>query len=141
MKKYFIVRCKCGHVGKNKYILIDFPVCAYSGSEAAFKVRYMPRVKHNKKYAIVSVTKVSFKEYIIQREINDNDPYLKSHSKQEQNLKCTNLYKRINYRTDNSKIKSKEEIKEERDKKISMILNKQNETSKFYSLSNIDCCL
>ena len=39
MKKYYKVYAKCGHVGRNSYILKWFYVKAESGSEAAKKVR------------------------------------------------------------------------------------------------------
>ena len=45
MKKFYIVTAKCGHVGKSKYILINFPVIAEDGREAAKIARQIPRDK------------------------------------------------------------------------------------------------
>ena len=93
-KKYFMVIAKCGHVGKKNYIPIKFAVVAESGKEAAKKVRQFPRVKHNHKDAILDVRCITLEEFLEIKEINDNDPYLKCHSRQEQNL-IVNLAERM----------------------------------------------
>ena len=93
-KKYFMVIAKCGHVGKKNYITIKFAVVAESGKEAAKKVRQFPRVKHNHKDAILDVRCITLEEFLEIKEINDNDPYLKCHSRQEQNL-IVNLAERM----------------------------------------------
>ena len=85
-KKYFMVIAKCGHVGRKNYIPIKFAVVAESGKDAAKKVRQFPRVKHNHKDAILDVRCITLEEFLEIKEINDKDPYLKCHSKQEQNL-------------------------------------------------------
>lgn len=85
-EKYFMVIAKCGHVGRKKYIPVKFTVVAESGKEAAKKVRQFPRVKHNHKDAILDVRCIKLEEFLEIKEINENDPYLKCHSKQEQNL-------------------------------------------------------
>ena len=93
-KKYFMVIAKCGHVGKKNYIPVKFAVVAESGKEAAKKVRQFPRVKHDHKDAILDVRCITLEEFLEIKEINDNDPYLKSHSRQEQNL-IVNLDERM----------------------------------------------
>lgn len=60
---YFKVKAKCGHVGRNNYIEKFFYVVAGSGKEAAYSVRFLPRVKHDRKDAILSVEKISKEEY------------------------------------------------------------------------------
>ena len=85
-EKYFMVIAKCGHVGKKNYIPVKFAVVAESGKEAAKKVRQFPRVKHDHKDAILDVRCITLEEFLEIREMNENDPYLKCHSKQEQNL-------------------------------------------------------
>lgn len=52
---YYKVRAKCGHVGRNNYIIKPFFVKANDGKEAAKIVRNTPRVKHDHKYAIIDV--------------------------------------------------------------------------------------
>ena len=51
MNSCFAVICKCGHVGRNNYILITFPVIANSKKEAARIARSIPRCKHHHNYA------------------------------------------------------------------------------------------
>ena len=58
MCKYEVI-CKCGHVGKQHYIEISFPIIAENGREAAKKARYLPRVKHHHKDAIINVRKIT----------------------------------------------------------------------------------
>lgn len=62
-EKQFIVCAECGHVGKSRMILINYPVYAKDGKEAAALVRWFPRVKHHHKYAIKSVKQVSQEEF------------------------------------------------------------------------------
>ena len=89
--RYFIVDAICGHVGRNNGIVKSFPVAAENAKHAAAVTRKSPRVKHDYKYAIQSVREVTKEEYLKQKEINKEDPYLLSKSKYEQNLNCDNL--------------------------------------------------
>ena len=89
-----MVIAKCGHVGRKNYIPVKFAVVAESGKEAAKKVRQFPRVKHDHKDAILDVRCIKLEEFLEIKEINENDPYLKCHSKQEQNL-IVNLAERM----------------------------------------------
>lgn len=82
--KFFRVTCKCGHVGKQFFVRIDFPENADSGKEAAEIARSIPRVKHDHKDAILNCVEIDYEEYIILQKINDNDPYLKCKNPQEQ---------------------------------------------------------
>ena len=93
--KYYIVTTKCGHVGKNNYILIDFPVIAEDGKEAAKIAREIPRVKHHHKDAIRKVEEVSYERYLLLCKFNHQDNYLNSSSMQEQNLYCDDIEERI----------------------------------------------
>ena len=93
-EKYFMVIAKCGHVGRKNYIPVKFAVVAESGKEAAKKVRQFPRVKHDHKDAILDVRCITLEEFLEIKEINENDPYLKCHSRQEQNL-IVNLAERM----------------------------------------------
>ena len=93
-EKYFMEIAKCGHVGRKNYIPVKFAVVAESGKEAAKKVRQFPRVKHDHKDAILDVRCITLEEFLEIKEINDNDPYLKCHSRQEQNL-IVNLAERM----------------------------------------------
>lgn len=94
IKNYYEVIAKCGHVGRKQYVPIKFAIVAEDGKEAAKIVRQFPRVKHNHKDAILNVNKIDFERYVEIIEINNNDPYLKCHSKQEQRL-INNLEERL----------------------------------------------
>ena len=93
MDSYFAVVCKCGHVGRNNYILITFPVIANSKKEAARIARNIPRCKHHHKDCIREVTKISYEQFLQIEQENNNDPYLKCSCIQEQ--RTINLGNRI----------------------------------------------
>ena len=86
--KYFEVEAKCGHVGRNNYILKKIYVCANNGKDAAKIVRNMARVKHNHKDAIRYVAEITYEQYRIGRKEMKEDGYFHVHSKQEQNAQC-----------------------------------------------------
>ena len=65
MLKYYAVTCKCGHVGKHTYMPITFPIKASDGKEAARVARTFPRVKHDKKDAILDVREIDYEEYSV----------------------------------------------------------------------------
>ena len=89
--KYYKVKAKCGHVGRNYYILKAFYTEAESRKEAARLVRNLPRVKHNRKDAIREVFEITKEDYAKGRKITTNDPYFHVHCKQEQKLLCPNI--------------------------------------------------
>lgn len=72
----------------NNYIVKTFAIYSENGKEAAKKVRWLPRVKHHVKDAIVSVEKISAHEYETIIEINRCDNYFKCETIQEQNMMC-----------------------------------------------------
>lgn len=90
-QKYFIVTAKCGHVGRNKYIVKQLTIRASSGKEAARKGREYPRVKHHMKDAILDIKEVSKEEYYEMRVKNYCDPYFSVRNMQEQRLYCINI--------------------------------------------------
>ena len=53
--KYYIVTAACGHVGRGRYIPIDFPIIANDPKEASRICRNIPRVKHGNKKAIMNM--------------------------------------------------------------------------------------
>ena len=89
---YYLVDAQFGHVGRNKYIVKTIATLAENAKEAAKKVRWMPRVKHDRKDAIIDVKKASYDEYIIIKNENDNDQYYKVRNVQEQKRLCCSLY-------------------------------------------------
>lgn len=77
--------CKCGHVGRGKYIRVPFPIKAESRKDAARIARDMPRVKHHHKDAILNVIKIDLRRYKELKWENDHDEYLHCKNIQEQN--------------------------------------------------------
>ena len=61
---FYEVLAKCGHVGRNKYIVKKFYVKADTAKEAARQIRNAPRVKHHHKDAIIQVCKITHEEYV-----------------------------------------------------------------------------
>lgn len=82
--KYYKIQVKCGHVGKNKYILKWIFIKAKDGKEAADIARKKPRVKHHHKDAIREVIDIDFKEYSLGLKAMAEDNYFKVHNKQDQ---------------------------------------------------------
>lgn len=90
--KYFKVQAKCGHVGRNHYILKWFYVKAITKKEAAKVVREKPRVKHDHKDVIRDVKEINFEDYLEGIKANSEDMYFKCSNKQEQDFyKCVKL--------------------------------------------------
>ena len=89
--RYWKVEAKCGHVRRSRYIIKTFYVYAEDGREAADIVRWKPRVKHHDKEAIRSVKEITHEEYLVGLKSHYDDPFFRSHSKQEQNAKCIGI--------------------------------------------------
>ena len=108
-KNYYKVKCKCGHVGRDCYIPIDFPVIANNAKEAAQIARFSPRCKHHHKDCILDVIKITYDEFVAINKSNNDDPYLMCKSIQEQreidisDRVVSENYKTIKCRTKTSK--------------------------------------
>ena len=109
--RYFMVTAKCGHVGRDYYIPIDFPVRADSAKEAAAAARSLPRVKHHHKDAILSVQEVDYYGYADVCYVNSFDPYLQCSNIQEQRQEFDAIYYRI-MEEDKREPRSKRELPE-----------------------------
>ena len=108
---YYLVDAQFGHVGRNKYIVKTIATLAENAKEAAKKVRWMPRVKHDRKDAIIDVKKASYDEYIIIKNDNDNDQYFKVRNVQEQKRLCGGLYDQaITYKKEEKRKRNKDTI-------------------------------
>ena len=82
--KYYEVTVKFGHVGKNKYYKGNIYIKAENGKEAASKARSCPRVKHDHKDAILSVTELDYETFQKLWEQNENISYFSCYNVQEQ---------------------------------------------------------
>ncbi len=92
---YYKVYAKCGHVGRGHYIVKEFFVKAESGQDAARRVRFLPRVKHDWKDAITSVELITRDEYIQGRELQNNDLYFKVTNSSEQKARGAIDYEQV----------------------------------------------
>ena len=82
--KSFKVVCMCGHVGRRRYIPIAFAIKAKDGKEAAKIARGLPRVKRQRRDAVISCVEISEEQYRELRRINKEDPYLSCKNTQDQ---------------------------------------------------------
>lgn len=89
--RFYKVEAKCGHVGKNWYFPATFYITAENGREAAKVARVMPRVKHDHKDAILSVSEIDVDSYILGKESSMSNPYWLCKNIQEQRIQCRNL--------------------------------------------------
>ena len=94
-KRYYEVTAKFGHVGRNNYTIKKVPVIANNGKDAAYKTRWMGRVKHHDKHAIINVKEITVEEYFTLKEVCEKDPYFICSSVQEQKEKCIDIEKSI----------------------------------------------
>ena len=113
--KYYKVVAKCGHVRKGHYIIKDFFVKAEDGKEAARKVRFSPRVKHDWKDAIISVERITREEFLHGKELHKQDSFFKVKNSSEQKL-----YRVI----DDAQVFEREELERKKKDKDSMFYNK-----------------
>lgn len=77
-KNYFLVCCKCGHVGRSNFIRLIFPVRAFDAREAAVLGRQRPGVKHDHPDAVLWVREVEKTEFLAAEGKLKNDIYWKS---------------------------------------------------------------
>jgi hypothetical protein len=97
--EFFEVAAKCGHVGKKRYYRGLFYVRAENGKAAAAIVRMMPRVKHNRKDAIIAVTKINYAVYKKGNAAHHQNPYFDCHNNQEMQLVFAEIAEDIYYET------------------------------------------
>ena len=96
-QKYFAVTVKFGHVGQHKCIIKTVPIKAESGKEAAFQARWMPRVKHHDKHAIINVKEIDLEAYLILLIEKGLDPYFQCKNIQEQRNECEGIEDEAQY--------------------------------------------
>lgn len=88
---YFMVIAKCGHVGRNNYILKTFYLEASNKKEAAKIIKETPRVKHNQKDVIKDVFEITSFQYSLGLQDLKHDSYFHVSNKQDQNRLCPNI--------------------------------------------------
>lgn len=82
--RYFIVKTKCGHVGRFNCVWIDYAIVASDAKTAALYAKSKARVKKHHKDVIAGVREVNFESFMKQRAENDADPYLHCKNVQQQ---------------------------------------------------------
>lgn len=115
--KYYLVTCKFGHVGRDKYLPLDIPVIADSIKEASFYAKNKGGVKKDHKdwclRGPIEVSKEMFDNALLSF---NNDVYFEKHSRQrlylfEDRLVDEKNYTRINNSKTNTKIYKKKRSK------------------------------
>ena len=81
---FFEVQAKCGHVGRNNYIVKNFYIRTDSAKKAAKIIRQAPRVKHHQKDAIVKVREIEREEYVQGVIRMQEDPYFNVNNSSDQ---------------------------------------------------------
>ena len=82
--KYFVVTAKMGHVGRHSYYRGRLYIATSSKKEAARLARGVPRVKHDRKDAIIDVVEIDFSSYVAGQERNRQIAYFSCTCPQEQ---------------------------------------------------------
>lgn len=78
--KYFAVLCKGGHIaGNKKFIPLLLGVRAYNAKAASQIARFVGRVKHDRKDAVILTVETTKEQYEQISTINNNDPYMNIH--------------------------------------------------------------
>jgi len=80
---YYLVIAKCGHVGKGRYVEVEFPVYAEDKKSAAQMVWKRGKVKKQLKNAITTVYEISYNEYIVKSNEFDDNTFVRAHTKKE----------------------------------------------------------
>lgn len=131
-RNYYEVKAKCGHVGRNNYIIKTFAIIAESGKGAAATCKWTPRVKHHDKKAIIEVNMINYEEYKQLKNKNDNDFYLKCKNIQQQRYYC-DLFSDILKELNSSEVLSE---KDNRLKRLKYIMKKNRSLIKSLKYDN-----
>ena len=107
-KKYFKVTAKCGHVGKNNYVPINFAVRAETASEASQIAKRFPRVKKQLWDSIIACVQISKKEYKELLKTNREDPYLQCKCARDHSFVLNEAERIVRIQKDNSHRKAEE---------------------------------
>jgi hypothetical protein len=127
---FFEVTAKCGHVGRRRYYRGLFYIRAENAKAAAAIVRMMPRVKHDRKDAIIAVTEVDYEEYKKGSAAHRQNPYFDCHSNQEQSMVLAKIAKDIHSEVDIDK--DERPIYTDRQAKRKALLRYYRKMDKYY---------
>lgn len=139
--KYYLVLCKFGHVGRNKYLPLNIPVVAVSKKEASLKAKSFRGVKKNHKdWFLEEPKEVTFEIYQKDRIIFKNDIYFQKKTRSRLSLFSDRLvdeksYTRINDIKTNTKtyIKTKDiHLIEFKLKKLKVVMDALSDECNYY---------
>ncbi len=117
--KYYLVKCKFGHVGRNKYLPIVIPVIANSVKEASKYARHTGGVKKDHKdWCLEEPKEVDIIEYRQAKVTFDSDIYFEKHSRSRLYLFKNRLVKEKNYHRLNGIKTNKKTYVKKRNKSI-----------------------
>lgn len=92
--KYYLVKCKFGHVGRDKYLPLNIPVIANSLKEASRKAKTFRGVKKDHKdWCLEGPIEISYEEFIYENMIFYNDNYFENKIRSRVNDLKTNTKK------------------------------------------------
>ena len=81
--KYYSITVRCGHVGRYKYLPIEFAIAATNCNEAINKAINIPRVKTHSNKDVLSYSEISYSEYLKIRNTNKDNDYLHASRKSD----------------------------------------------------------
>ena len=93
--KYYEIKAKCGHVGKNNYYVGTLYLYGENGRDAAASARRHSRVKHDHKDAILSVKEISYDAYLKGKADSKKSVYWTSTCIQQQRMNCPELVNQV----------------------------------------------
>lgn len=97
-RKYFVVTCKFGHVGRDKYLPLAVPIKAYTKKEASEKARKLGGVKReHPDWCLKEPEEITKEEYELLRVQLVNDPYWNKKTRQNVALFKDRLVNEPNY--------------------------------------------
>ncbi len=97
-RKYYVVTCKFGHVGRDKYLPLDVPIKATSKKEASEKARRLGGVKRDHPdWCLKEPREITKEEYETLRIALTTDPYWNKKTRQNISLFRDRLVDEPNY--------------------------------------------
>ncbi|MGI6735011.1 MAG: hypothetical protein ACOX3C_02345 [Bacilli bacterium] len=97
-RKYFVVTCKFGHVGRDKYLPLDLPIRAINKKEASAKAKKTGGVKRDHPdWCLKGPREITKEEYLRLREKLIKDPYWNKRTRQNTALFADRLIDEPNY--------------------------------------------
>lgn len=95
---YYLVKCKFGHVGKDKYLPLDIPVCANTPKDACKMVKKLRGIKRNHKDWCLEIPKrIDFQDYIDHKAKIRSDIYFEKKTRSRLYLFKDRLIQEKNY--------------------------------------------